>query len=590
MAQIHRTQAGAIVDAEKQKNPAAGARLSLADVPAAQPEVGKAEAALLKAIELNPALRNGYMMLADLYIAAGKQQQALERLNSLLSKTNDVPALMQVGILHESAKEYPAAKDAYEKLLTINTNFSPALNNLAYIYCERLGDLDKAYQLAERARKNLPNDPAPADTLGWVLYRRGEYNRAVTLLQESATKLSSEPEVQFHLGMTQYMLGNEDAARSALQEAVKGGKDFTGKDEAARRLVVLGIDPKTAGPEVVADLQKQLQSSPRDPIALERLGAIQERDGAFDKAAQTYQTALNYNPQDSALTLKMADLYSSHLNDPQKALALAKSAHDMAPDNARISALLGHLVLQNGDSKWAASLLEDSARNLPNDPQVSFDLGWAYYSLGRVAEAQQLMQNAAKAGPAFKEAAEAQQFLSAVKAANDPNRVKAFAPEAQKILVTDSNYVPALMVSAEVQQQQGNSDSAAATYNAVLARFPSFSPAKRNLGLLYFARGDDDKAYDLLNRARENFPQDADVAKGLGVLTCRKGNYGRAAQLLQESLQSRKDDPETLYYLGKAQYELKAKSESKASLKKALEFNLSEKLAGDARRLLAELK
>src|SRR5438874_13542661 len=90
MAQIHKAQAAAIVLAEKQKNPTAGARLSLGEVPAAQPEVGKAEAALLKAIELNPNLRNGYMMLADLYVAVGKQQQALDRLNSLLAKTNDV--------------------------------------------------------------------------------------------------------------------------------------------------------------------------------------------------------------------------------------------------------------------------------------------------------------------------------------------------------------------------------------------------------------------------------------------------------------------------------------------------------------------
>ena len=89
-------------------------------------------------------------------------------------------------------------------------------------------------------------------------------------------------------------------------------RERTGKDEAARRLVVLGIDAKTAGPEVVADLQKQLQSTPRDPIALERLGAIQERDGAFDKAAETFQSALKYNPQDSAFR---QDGYDMHLRE-----------------------------------------------------------------------------------------------------------------------------------------------------------------------------------------------------------------------------------------------------------------------------------
>ena len=63
-------------------------------------------------------------------------------------------------------ENFPQARDAYEKVLSINPNFVPALNNLAYLDAERLNDLDKAYELARRARDLQGDDPAIADTLG----------------------------------------------------------------------------------------------------------------------------------------------------------------------------------------------------------------------------------------------------------------------------------------------------------------------------------------------------------------------------------------------------------------------------------------
>src|SRR5262249_2487843 len=128
-------------------------------------------------------------------------------------------------------------------------------------------------------------------------------------------------------------------------------------------------------------------------------------------------------------------------------------------------------------------------------------------------------------------------------------------------------------------------------YNQILSQFPMFMPATRNLGLVYYDRlPDDQKSYDLLTKAREAFPQDPEVSKDLGVLTYRKGDYSRAVRLLTESNQTLKEDAELLYYLGKAQYQLKLKSESKASLQKALDFNLAPKHAEDAKRVLLELK
>src|SRR5260370_30385409 len=142
------------------------------------------------------------------------------------NKTVPAPALMQLAMLNEQLKNFAAARDAYEKLLTVAPNSPLALNNLAVLYSERFGELDKAYDLAKKANEAAPNEPHLADTLGWILFKKGDYGNALRLLQESAGKLPDQPAIQFHLGMAHYMLGEEEPARVALQKAADTSADF----------------------------------------------------------------------------------------------------------------------------------------------------------------------------------------------------------------------------------------------------------------------------------------------------------------------------------------------------------------------------
>ena len=146
---------------------------------------------------------------------------------------------MTLALVYERMQDYPKARDAYEKLLSINPNFVTALNNLACLYTEQLNDLDKAYDLARKAHDLQGQDAAIGDTLGWVLYKRGDYQQALPILQESAEKAPDTPEIQFHLGMTAYMMGQPDVAKAALRKAAASDKDFPGKDESKRRLALL---------------------------------------------------------------------------------------------------------------------------------------------------------------------------------------------------------------------------------------------------------------------------------------------------------------------------------------------------------------
>ena len=147
------------------------------------------------------------------------------------------------------------------------------------------------------------------------------------------------------------------------------------------------------------------------------------------------------------------------------------------------------------------------------------------------------------------------------------------------------------MVNELLQQAKGNFQDARTTLNQVVALNPLFAPATRDLAILCFDRfPDDSRTAELATKARDTFPGDPNLAKVLGVVAYRRANYSAAAQYLKQSLQTRKNDGELLYYLGMAQYQLKAKPESKAALQQALALNIQPKLAGEAKRVLAELK
>jgi tetratricopeptide (TPR) repeat protein len=556
-------------------------------------ETNQAASAFSKAIELNPELPGPYMALARLYFESHQEQQALDRLTALVARTNDLSALQEIGEIHQAGKRYEKARDAYEKILAINPNFTPALNNLAYVDSEFLGNVDKALQLAETARNLHPSDPNTTDTLGWIVFKKRQYAHALSLIQESAEKQPNDPEVQMHLGMAYYMMEEEKPARIHLQRALAGNADFPGKELARRRLEVLDIDPAKATPEVVQKLQDLVREDPLDPVPLSRMASIQEQRGEFQKAAESLQTLIAINPENWPAMMRLSRLNADHFKDLRKALDLAKSAHGLAPDDGPASALYGELIFRSGDYPWALSLLEQAANQSPDEPSVLYQLALAYYAVGQVTDADTDMQKAVQAGDSLPNLDQAKQFQALRAAVKDPAQAQASSALAQQVLEKEPNNVPALMVSALLSERGGAGHEAEQIWEKVLSIDPLFAPAMRELAIRYSHSqnsGDQNKAYELARKAWASLPDDLELAKTLGLLAYNHAEYNRSMPLLREFAEKSDKDSEVFYYLGMDYYKLKQRKESKLALEKALDLRLADNLAGQARTILKELK
>jgi tetratricopeptide (TPR) repeat protein len=354
----------------------------------AQRDFAHAEPDLLKAIELDPKLEPAYQLLAELYVASNRQEEAIAKLTAFVENNKSaqaVPALMQLGMINEQMKHFEAARDAYEKLLAIAPNFAPALNNLAILYSDRFGQLDKAYDLATKA-KEAANEPHIADTLAWILFKRGDYNGALPLLQESVAKLPNLPEIQFHLGMTYYMLGEEGPARAALEKAVDAPADFPAKVQARQRLTLLTTPAGTANATARTELENYLRESPNDPVALTRLAEVQQREGAVDQAVKTYEKIITDNPSYAPAMRQLALLYGQLSTDSPKAYELVTKAHETFPDDGAITKTLGILSYRRGFYPQSVELLKEAAAKRKDDPEVLYYLGEVHRQLKEYAE------------------------------------------------------------------------------------------------------------------------------------------------------------------------------------------------------------
>ena len=463
------------------KNPDSPRELLIsAKIDAAQGKWDRAETTLRKTLELDPNVPGAFSLLIATYLATNRADQAVNELQAFLKKhPDDKPALTSLAMIATKVKDYPKARDTYEKLLSIEPAAVEPMNNLAYLYAEFLNQPDKASELARKARALRPNDPLIADTLGWSLYKKGQYREAQTFLQESASKLPANHEIQFHLGMASYMMADSNAAQEAFRKALGAGSDFPGKAEAQRRLAFLENDAKQTLP--LDQLQALVKSHPGDVLAWMRLGAAQENRGDYAKAAVAYEEAFKINSQILPVVIQLAQLYGGPLRKAEPALDFAKRARNLAPNDAQVAGILGAIAYQLGNFTWAYNLLQESARQLTSDPKVLRDFAWAAYSLGKVSEARQTMQRLLKNSPKGEGASDANTFLALTAPGLDPARLAAAEPQIEKTLAADAAYVPALMAKGALLEQRGESDPAIAIYGQVLQRYPDFGPARERM-------------------------------------------------------------------------------------------------------------
>ena len=145
-------------------------------------------------------------------------------------------------ILRKAANEmaggrFEEAAKSYESVLALAPKAPVALNNLAYLYSDVLGQPEKALELLDRVDPEVvAKNPTVRDTLGWAQLKAGKVEAAVATLAKVADELPEVATVRYHHGAAMVAAGDTKAGKAEVRAALEMG--LKGAEEKAARALV----------------------------------------------------------------------------------------------------------------------------------------------------------------------------------------------------------------------------------------------------------------------------------------------------------------------------------------------------------------
>jgi putative PEP-CTERM system TPR-repeat lipoprotein len=231
---------------------------------AGQPEAAILEARTLQRERPNQAI--GFVMESE--VRAGQKQwteaaaalrQALERQPAPLLAAR-LYALLQSGGKDADArafadrwvKEHPRDADfrsllaqqaqrkgdlagaaaGYRAALEVDSDNPLLINNLAWVLAEQ--GRPEAREIAERAYRLAPLNPAIVDTYGWILVRQGDVARGLPLLRAAVNLAPGDLEIRLHLAQALAKSGDKAGARREAEQIVARDTKHPAKAEAQK--------------------------------------------------------------------------------------------------------------------------------------------------------------------------------------------------------------------------------------------------------------------------------------------------------------------------------------------------------------------
>lgn len=161
-----------------------------------------------------------WQLYADRLTAAGRPREAADWYRRIVAAQPTAwSAWLQYGGALDQAGDWPAARIALQKAVSLAPDEPLALNYLGYAQATRGVDMAASIAMLERAHAAKPADGSIADSLGWAYALRGDTARALPLIEGAAAGDPTNAEIGEHLGDLYWALGRRYEARYAWRAA-----------------------------------------------------------------------------------------------------------------------------------------------------------------------------------------------------------------------------------------------------------------------------------------------------------------------------------------------------------------------------------
>ncbi len=250
-------------------------------------------ATLRKAADLDPKATIPLVLLANIAMDQGNDQEAERRLRQALAiEPDDTEARNTLGILEEQRGRWEAAIAEYERVIAADPDHAQAYNNI--------GNVLKARGRPEEAeswyRKAIDADPTffgSYNNLALVLQQRGAFDEAGALYRRALDVFGREPRIHNNLGSLLLAQGDTKGAIAEFETAAKLDPKFA---EARNSLgVVFGEQGRRD--EEIAEYREALRIDPRYADAHHNLALALFRRGETAAGKKELDEALRAEPR-----------------------------------------------------------------------------------------------------------------------------------------------------------------------------------------------------------------------------------------------------------------------------------------------------
>ncbi len=309
------------------------------------------------AASLNPEWLQAYLLQTDALFSAGNIDAALAVFDKLIELRGETPQiLMSKGRILKEAGLNEQAEELWVQILTQQPDNFEAHYEIAMLAWKQ-GDLDKMRDHLEPLIANEKTRNTGLYFLGRLAEKEEDQQRALKYYQE-INRGRYFVDAQLRIAKTWIKLNETPRARQHLSEL------------------------RARFPQLAMNL-----------YLVE--GQLLEQDGELDEAYSIYTEALSEPSGDIAPILYARALLAERIGNISQAAADFEALLDQEPENPVLLNAYGYTLAENNLKldKALEYILKAYALE-PDNPAIHDSLGWVYYRLGRMDEAEKWLRKA----------------------------------------------------------------------------------------------------------------------------------------------------------------------------------------------------
>jgi putative PEP-CTERM system TPR-repeat lipoprotein len=457
--------------------------------------------------------------------------------------------LLLNGMAHFGLNEPAKAKPLLETLQRLQGT-TPASKLLAQVY---LVDREaaKAIPVLEAYVKANPADIEAVNLLASAHMAEGHDYKATALMQE-AIRAGDSPSLRTTLGLSLVKAGRTGDALAHLENAFRKDNSRT---QAGAALVGIYLQAKQA-PKAVAVAETLVRNNPGLASFHNLLGLAYGGAGKYPEARATFEKAValderflsakvnlarldlltrNYDAAEQRLNgllkenernvdalFEMAALSEARGKPADVLRWLQKAADFEGPRSARAVLALVDLHLRQRRPKEALDSAKRAASKLPDEVEPRLVLAGAFLTNGDKASARNELTTATRIAD-FDAARQVRIARLQVAAANLPGA----AYSLEKALSGTPDYLPAMVLNAELELRQGNQGKAEKLARAAIEKHPKAAAGHLIAGDIALSRKQNGAALDAFRRAHQLEPSTLTALKLFGQMSIQ--DRGRPA-------------------------------------------------------------